>query len=148
MIPEGETSVKLDAGNQAGGGAIMALHCEKIGERRNGSFYSFAHYYEQNGDLMRDPDVVMLRTSTTIRIIDGVNDQSPVERTVISFIPTSYRQDSLGIDREYIIFEDSESNRYRIAARMQADLVGFCNGWARNIREQQDIETPKQESAR
>lgn len=125
MIPEGKNSTVLDHGKQAEGGSVMALHVEKIGSRKNGDFYSFAHYYEQNGDLMRDPDVVMLRVCPSVLASEPI------------FFPTAYRQDGLGIDREYVTFEESG---YRIAKHAQADLAVFCGQWAKNLKEQQAIE--------
>ena len=41
-------------------GAFMTVHVELIHQNEHGRHYSIAHYYEQNGDLMRDPDVVFL----------------------------------------------------------------------------------------
>ena len=38
-------------------GGMMALSIERLGPR----MYSLAHYYKQNGDMMRDPDVVLFR---------------------------------------------------------------------------------------
>ena len=114
-IPQGQTSHTLDAGNQKHGGSIMALHVEKIGQNHFGEIFSFAHYYEQNGDLMRDPDITMLKAG-------------------VQLFPLSYRQDNLGIDREYVRFNETS---WSIAKRHQADLAVFCTHWARNIKNQQ-----------
>jgi hypothetical protein len=123
-IPAGETSICLDAGDQEHGGAVMALHVERIGANRYGKLYSFAHYYVQNGDAMRDPDVVMLQS-------DGISGTD-------AFFPISYRQDGLGMFREYVVFND-EGTGWRIARRPQADLASFCATWARNLKEQQGL---------
>lgn len=117
-IPEGETACKLDENRP--GSAIMALHIEQIGENKYGKLYSFAHYYEQNGDLMRDPDIVMLKAA------DG------------EFYPISYRQDGLGMDREYVIFNE-DGRGWKINRRLQADLAVFCGQWAKNIMDQQHV---------
>ena len=124
-IPEGETSCKLD---ESGSKSIMALHIEKIGSNKYGDLYSFAHYYEQNGDLMRDPDIVMLRS---------INPDALTGKH--QFFPTSYRQDGLGMDREYVIFNE-DGNGWKIAKRQQADLAAFCGQWSRNIMNQQHVE--------
>jgi hypothetical protein len=42
-------------------GAFMAVHVENIGECNMGKLFSIAHYYEQNGDLMKDPDMVFIK---------------------------------------------------------------------------------------
>lgn len=130
---DGQTSVCLDAGDQAHGGAIMALHVECIGANKYGKLYSFAHYYEQNGDLMRDPDVVMLKNNGTWAPNGGI------------FFPLSYRQDGLGMYREYVVFNE-DGNGWKIAQRAQADLCSFCNGWALNLKEQQGLKAAKRES--
>ena len=41
-------------------GSFMAVSIEIIGRSGLGPLMSVAHYYEQNSDLMRDPDVVFL----------------------------------------------------------------------------------------
>ena len=125
-IPTGETSVTLDAGNQANGGAIMALHVENIGDCQYGPLYSFAHYYEQNGDMMRDPDVVMIACMNRAT-------------GALILYPISYRQDGLGIDREDVVF-NPDGNGYTIRKRSQADLATFCGQWGRNLKQQQRLE--------
>jgi hypothetical protein len=113
QIPEGDTSATIDTKR-----GYMALHVERIGDCRYGPLFSFAHYYEQNGDMMRDPDVVM------IRHVGG------------GFFPISYRQDGLGMDREYVRFE---GDKVFIHRKQQADLAVFCGTWAQNLKEQQGL---------
>ena len=112
-IPAGETSVKIDAG-----GGYMALHVECIGHNKHGAIYSFAHYGEQNGDLMRDPDVMML---------DAATGQG--------LFPMSYRNDYAGVDNEYVMFTETGMSFH---PKQQADLAKFCNDWAGNLAEQQE----------
>lgn len=111
-------------------GRYMALHVEHIGGNHYGELYSFAHYYEQNGDLMRDPDVVMLRSEP---MPDGRCLGTPGQ-----FFPLSYRQDGLGIDREYVVFSH-DGPGWSINRRWQADLASFCAGWARTLQDQQGL---------
>ena len=119
-----EGSAKID---RAGAG-IMALCVERVGWARfavaketQHPLISFAHYYEQNGDMMRDPDVVMMDMGAG------------------NLYPFSFRQDGgLPMDNDYLVYNDAgEITAYR--TRAQADLASFCNGWALNIREQQHI---------
>ena len=124
-IPEGETACKLD--ENAPDSGIMALCIERIGANKYGTLYSFVHYYRQNGDMMCDPDIVMLRS---------VNPDALTGKH--QFYPISYRQDGLGMNREYVEFAE-DGNGWRIAKRLQADLANFCGQWARNITEQQHI---------
>jgi len=43
------------------GTGMMDLHVEHIGDCPLGPQYSLAHYYEQGGDLIADPDLVVAR---------------------------------------------------------------------------------------
>ena len=100
-----------------GGTSIMAVCVEAVGTTPQGSLIvSIAHYYEQNGDLMADPEVCFV-----------------VVREDYVY-PISYKQDGLGIDREYVRW-DGERVFWNLKA--QNDLAGFCTSWMRNIKEQQ-----------
>ena len=81
------------------------LVLEKIGEGE----YSIAHYYEQNGDAMRAPEI-------TFRV-DKQNQ---------AIYPTSYQQDDMGIFYEV---ED-------VGAAQIKDLKLFMSEWFTNIKEQ------------
>lgn len=41
-------------------GAFMCVCVERVEETQYGPVFSVAHYYEQNGDLVPDPDVTFL----------------------------------------------------------------------------------------
>ena len=100
-----------------GGSGIMPVCVEAVGKTPQGALIiSVAHYYEQNGDLMADPEVTFVVTRG-----DYV-------------FPISYKQDGLGIDREYVRWE-GERVFWNLAA--QNDLARFCTTWMRNIKEQQ-----------
>ena len=86
-------------------GSFMAVSIEIIGRSGLGPLISVAHYYEQNGDLMRDPDVVFLIGA---------------DRHVY---PVSFRQDNLGIYLESAYVEDGV---WKVRVKMQADLCSFC----------------------
>jgi hypothetical protein len=99
------------------GGAFMAVCVEFVGKCKLGDLFSVAHYYEQNGDLMRDPEMVFLRGA------DG------------RFYPTYFRQDGgLCIEQESA---DVEKGTFRPA--MQAEHASFAGLWMKNIREQQHL---------
>jgi len=87
--------------------AFMYLAVEKIGP----DAYSFAHYGEQNGDAMRDPDVVFYAPDR----LTGV-------------MPVSYRNDYLGVWKEYTEC-DSQGRPSKINVRGVEDLVRFCKTW-------------------
>ena len=99
-------------------GSFMAACVEVIGRSGLGPLVSVAHYYEQNGDLMRNPDVVFSIGA----------DQH--------IYPISYRQDGLGIDQEAAVVEDG---KWKVRPRMQADITKFCDQWMLNIAEQQGL---------
>jgi hypothetical protein len=94
--------------------AFMAVCVEIVGQTDRGLLISVAHYYAQNGDMMRDPDVVFL-----------VDEHA---------YPISYRQDGLGVNREAACIEDGV---WKVYPKMQADICRFCNQWMRNIKAQQ-----------
>ena len=100
-----------------GGSGIMPAVVEAVGTTPQGALIiSVAHYYEQNGDLMADPEITFV-----------------VARDDYVF-PISYKQDGLGIDREYVRWE---GERVFWNLKAQNDLASFCTNWMRNIKEQQ-----------
>ncbi len=78
---------------------------------RHGELISVAHYYEQNGDLIPDPDV---------------------ELHYPSWMPTAITQ-SLGYRREKFIERDG---RTFVDTRFHRDVSSFLALWARNIKAQ------------
>lgn len=124
VLTEGVAKVgdhrKVDLNDQ-----FMPVCVEAVGTTPQGAIIiSLAHYYEQNGDLMADPEVTFV-----------------VARDDYVF-PISFRQDSLGIDRQYVRWEDG---KVFWNLPMQNDLATFCNKWLENIRRQQyGGELPKQ----
>lgn len=93
-------------------GVFLPVHVERLSD----STYSIAHYVEQGGDLMADPDVVFY-------VAGG--QTYPIEIT----------QALVGVYRRYVEFEGGKPAR--INARGQADLTSFANMMMRNIRAQQ-----------
>lgn len=84
-----------------------------------GSLYRIGHYYKQNGDLMRDPEVEFLL----------FKDQC---------IPLCYQLDGLGICQEYAYFK-SRDNIAILDTVNQHKCVEFCNQWMENIKYQQSL---------
>ena len=101
---------------ETSGGTYMAVHVEFIGE----NFVSVAHYGLQNGDMMRDPDMVFFRV-----VVNGETRWHAV----------SYRNDYVGVDQESVIFENGVPSKW--SKRQQRDHTTFANQWMKNIREQQ-----------
>ena len=100
-------------------GAFMTVHIECVGKCNLGEIYSVAHYYEQNGDLMRDPDMEFIKGG------DG------------EYYPISFWQDAPTIRDEPVKWKDGDIVSYN--AQRQAALVTFSNMWMRNIKEQQGL---------
>lgn len=100
--------------------AFMAACVERINDTPLGPVFSVAHYYEQNGDLMRDPEM------TFLRLPDG------------SYSPLSYQQDGLGLYQESVIF-DENGNPEKFIPSMQRNHALFAEQWMKNIKEQQGV---------
>ena len=93
----------------------MPVVIEKVGRLPGyGEVISIAHYGEQSGDLMADPEM-------EFTIIGG------------DYYPISFRNDYLG--KHSSVFEDDGIN-----LPLQYDLTTFANQWMRNIAEQQNID--------
>lgn len=118
-----EQHVKID--NKPGN--YMPLVVELIGathfEGSDTKFrvYSFAHYGEQNGDAMRDPDVTMLRCPTTGNLY-----------------PITWRNDYVGIDNDTLVYNDAGAVT-GVREKGQKDIAAFCTMWAVNLCEQQGL---------
>ena len=98
---------------------FMDVTVENIGKCNLGPLFSIAHYYEQNGDLMRDPEMCFIKGA------DG------------EYYPYYYRIDGLGIERECIRW-DEEGNVQGIQTIEQGNQAVFSGTWMRNIKQQQE----------
>lgn len=99
------------------GGAFMRLSVEIIGPHT----YSLAHYGEQNGDLMRDPEMCFVVSKTGEWFAYYFrNDYAGVE--VTSAEPTFRREELMG-------WTDERPSKQR-------DMAAFAELWMRNLRDQ------------
>lgn len=90
---------------------FMRLVIEYIGLGPKGHpAISVAHYFEQNGDLMCDPEMVFQVTEK-------------------GWEPVSFQQDSLGVYKEAI------SDEF-VRTRLVEELASFASMWDRNIEAQ------------
>ena len=105
----------------------MPLHCEitHYGDERQVDHanhsarfdhLSLTHYGEQNGDLMRDPEMIFICAT------------SPLDSRV-RFVPYYYRNDYVG--RETIGIQGNTIWRSR-----QSDQAAFARQWLTNLRQQ------------
>ena len=103
------------------GGVFMSVSIEKIRNIPWGPVYSVTHYYEQNGDLMRDPGMTF---------VQGASGK---------FYPLSFQQDNIGLYQEVIVETDDNGKVLKYQPKLSAQLAGFANTWMRNIKEQQHL---------
>jgi len=121
VLVEGLTYSDDNSSRKIDNSSSMAVHVEIIGTVGNAKdLISIAHYYEQNGDLMRDPDMVFLRAAPS------------------RYYPVSFQQDG-GVPtfQEAILFEDGNLKSFRKTLGRQ--LVSFANKWMVNIKAQQNL---------
>ncbi|MET0795405.1 MAG: hypothetical protein ABW061_28055 [Polyangiaceae bacterium] len=95
-------------------GAFMAVCVERVEETQHGPVFSVAHYYEQAGDLVPDPDVTLLRTA------DG------------EFYPLSYQDGRVYRGSA----ELGPDGSVRVDGPRQADVARFLDAWMRNVKSQ------------
>jgi hypothetical protein len=93
--------------------SFMPLHVEVIGRHGHWPILSLAHYYEQRGDLVCDPDVTFL-------VADQVH-------------PLTFEQG--GVVRQVVV--QFKNGAIHLNEPLQAEITEFCNGWLRNVAEQQ-----------
>ena len=106
----------------------MPLSVEQMGViyGQDGKLVSLCHYYEQNGDLMADPQMCFV-----------VVDQRETDKTAyenVMIVPYLYQQDNMGIYEESMLFRNSVVAHCNTA--MQLGHVTFANVWLQNIVEQ------------
>ena len=81
-----------------------------------GDIFAFAHYYEQNGDLIPDPDMTFLRLQNGF------------------IFPLTYQ--------DYRSYEEAiylKDGKWKHSNQLLNDLVSFANKWLNNILYQQKI---------
>ena len=96
---------------------FMPVVVEQVGKNQ----LSIAHYYEQNGDLMADPEIVFLKKAYSYGI---------------EYYPIYKRMSGLGSDVELVIFENRKP---KMISNLQKQAASFCTDWMRTITMQQGI---------
>jgi hypothetical protein len=114
MLEEGY--IKID--NAAG--SFMPVSVEVIFDNEKYMIVSVAHYYEQNSDLICDPEMLFIYIKAT-----G------------SYLTSYFKQDNIGLEQESIVMEKGEIKGCR--AKLQANHTSFANMWLRNIKNQQNL---------
>lgn len=106
----------------------MDLTVEMVGRLEIGALttleYSFCHYGEQNGDQMRDPEMVF-----SVIVAPG-NDWH--------VYPHYYRNDyAFGYETESLVMREKG---LMVCRRMQADQASFARDWMNNLKAQGFLE--------
>ena len=100
--------------------AYMPVYIEIIDRSEAYNHISLAHYGEQNGDMMRDPEMLFALHNETRQ-----------------FIPYYYRNDYCGIEENSVRWSE---DGIALNPRLQASHTTFANQWLRNIAAQQGIQ--------
>jgi hypothetical protein len=119
-MTEGMTTVCSHRRFDNAKGVYMAAIVECIGQCDWGLIFSVAHYYEQCGDLVSDPEMTFLQGK------DG------------NIYPLSYQQAGLGIYQESILF-GADGNPEKLNKKLQKDHAIFAAQWFENIQYQQQL---------
>ena len=106
-------------------GAMMPLWFEMIDSRKPASgvtleLWSVAHWYTQEGDVMRDPDVEILRAHPAV---------GPAR-----WFPVSFRQDPMIWSVSAELGPDLLPRKFY--PRRQRDLCAFMTTWCKNLEHQ------------
>jgi hypothetical protein len=103
----------------------MALVIEDLPARGPSGFraVSVAHYGEQNGDLMRDPEMLF---------------EMELKGGLWRLSPYSWRNDYVGIE-QYSRYRDDDGNLL-VLMRRQRQLEEFADLWDNNLRSQGFVE--------
>lgn len=109
--------VKIDNSN----GSFMPIVAEEIYSSSKFKIYSIAHYYNEGGDLLTDPEMCFIYFI----------DQN-------AYLACYFKQDGvLAIEQESILVENGEITGIR--TKLQAEHTEFANMWLRNIKNQQNL---------
>ena len=110
-----ETAVRLTVNG------YMPLSVEHIGQSADGNrLISLCHYGEQNGDLMRDPEMVFEL------FIHG--EASAAE-------PLSFQNDYMGVFQNVYRYDES-GKKTHVKTRLKAELKSFARTWFKNLKDQ------------
>lgn len=99
----------------------MPLSVEDIGQSAEGNrIIAISHTGEQNGDLMRDPEMVFeIHTYASPDMAE----------------PLSFRNDYMGIMQEIYRYDD-DGKKTHVNAKLKQDLKFFAKTWFQNLKDQ------------
>lgn len=112
----------------------MDLVIEYIGPGPRGKdAVSVAHYYIQEGDMMRDPEVCFeLVEEFGLKKIKGINTvQKELKMVPYLFVQNGY------LERYYEVYLLREDGTIKaMSLKLQKSIQSFCNQWDRNLVDQ------------
>ncbi len=107
---------------------FMPLVVEYVGRGpRGGDLVSVCHYGRQNGDPMRDPEIVF-------EIVDG------------QWQPVSIQQDYVGSFREAVSLDDA--GKILVNPFLVRDIAAFARIWDRNLKLQSFVAAAEAQAGR
>ena len=98
-------------------GAFMPVVIEQVGENQ----ISIAHYYEQNGDLMADPEIIFLKKEYSYGV---------------EYYPIYEKMSGFALEVELVTFENGKP---KLISNLQKGAASFCTTWMSTIVVQQGI---------
>jgi hypothetical protein len=105
----------------------MPLSLEHIGQSaEDNRLIAISHTGEQNGDLMRDPEMVF-----------ELHAHGMAE-------PLSFRNDYMGVMQEIYRYDDS-GKKTHVNTRLKQDLKSFARTWFKNLKDQGFLSTTNRE---
>ncbi len=109
---------------------FMPLSVEDIGQSGDDNrLISICHYGEQNGDLMRDPDMVFE--------IHAWADAPAAE-------PLSFRNDYMGLLQEVYRY-GADGKKTHVNTKLKQELKSFAKTWFSNLQQQGFLSEAKRE---
>lgn len=100
-------------------GGYMPLSLEYLYDAMGGRVYSLMHYYTQNGDLMRDPDMTFVVSHDEQKII-----------------PLTYQQDGCPFSPCGTLYQEVFDGPDRYRPGLLRELDSFLALWTKNILHQ------------
>lgn len=117
---KGRPYVKIDNSE-----AFMPVSVEMLDANGAVEWWAVGHWYTQNGDCMRDPEVEFIR-------IPGE------EINTHEWLPVGFKMDPR-INQEFVHLDHYLMPVKFIDMVRQADCATFCTTWMRNVKQQQRL---------
>ena len=111
-------------------GGYMRLVIERIGDFDKMPLISVAHYYEQNGDAMRDPEMTFAISGRFSK-----NKDWDKNKLVPEYYPVTFQQDG-GLSLYQEAMYHDETGRSMCKPSLLTQLCSFARQWDKNLKDQ------------